>query len=243
MVSCILDERKKNGCNGCDFLCQNKIAISGFNGDGGRIGAAGAPSSYLNLTLATSPAKDAQKDIYSLLEKAVETFPRQFDKNGKRIKSWYLWSESPGTGKTTTAVALMNEFIMTNYIGHLVKGEQPPQLPAMFFDLNNAQRTYNIASQSDDKATVGAIAKRFDKASSVPFLVLDDIGLRKASDAFRGLVRDVVDYRTANDLPTVYTSNIPITEMTTIYDKTIYDRIRDQCGVLHFEGESNRGRR
>jgi DNA replication protein DnaC len=73
--------------------------------------------------------------------------------------------------------------------------------------------------------------------------VLDDIGLRSASEAFRSYVHAIVNYRTANGLPTVFTSNLPIEEMAQVFDARLYDRMRDMCAVLHFNGESHRGRR
>jgi len=44
-------------------------------------------------------------------------------------------------------------------------------------------------------------------------------------------------------LPTVYTSNLPMSDMANVFDARLYDRIRDQCAEIHFAGESRRGRR
>jgi DNA replication protein DnaC len=44
-------------------------------------------------------------------------------------------------------------------------------------------------------------------------------------------------------IPTVFTSNLPIEEMAVVFDARLYDRMRDMCAVLHFNGESKRGRR
>lgn len=239
---CILDSRRKNGCATCDSLCSHRIAMHGLNGTGGRVGAAGAPADYRYLTVANSPAREGMESLYGVLGKYVATFPRQFEEDGARIKSFYFYSTSPGTGKTTTAIALMNEFIMTNYLGHLRKGETPPQLPAMFFDLNAVQRTYNLASQSDDKATVQRVAKQFSQAARVPFLVLDDVGIRSATEAFKGMLHDVINHRATNSLPTIYTSNVPMEEFIRIYDARVYDRARDKCQEVHFKGESKRGK-
>jgi DNA replication protein DnaC len=83
--------------------------MHGYSGTGGRVANAGTPADYRLLTLSTSPAREEQAKIYATLEKYVATFERQFDANADRIKSLYLWSESPGTGKTTTAIAVLNE--------------------------------------------------------------------------------------------------------------------------------------
>lgn len=237
---CILDSRKKGGCSTCQALCAHRIAMHGLNDTGGRVGAAGAPKDYRYLTLADSPARASQGALYGKLERYAKTFSRSEDE--PRIKSLYLWSESPGTGKTTTAVALMNEFIMSNYLSSIKRGEQPPQLPAVFFDLNAIQRTYNLASQGDDKEKVRSITNQFDRAARAPFLVLDDVGIRSSTEAFKGMLHDVINYRATNSLPTIYTSNVSLDEFIRIYDARVYDRARDKCAEIHFEGKSNRGK-
>jgi DNA replication protein DnaC len=160
-----------------------------------------------------------------------------------RIKSLYLWSESPGTGKTTTAVALLNSYIIEHYLGSLKRGKQPLQTPAYFLDVNSFQTDYNLATMTNDDAAMGSIKATIQRAQQAPFAVLDDIGVRSASEAFRSYVHAIVNYRTANGLPTIFTSNLPIEEMAVVFDARLYDRMRDMCAVLHFDGTSKRGRR
>ncbi|WP_060210217.1 hypothetical protein [Sporosarcina koreensis] len=242
MTECILNEYKRGGCASCDVHCSHKIAMTGLNGEGGRIGSAGLPKEYRNLTLANSPAREGQPKIYDSLERYAATF------GGDDVKSVYLWSESPGTGKTTTASALLNEYIARTYIEALRKGEQPAQVLAYFLDVNAWQELYtgftrpNIP-QSIAEANSRPYYRQMEKAKLAPFAVLDDIGVRNASDGFRGDLHTIINYRVTNGLPTVYTSNLPIEEMADVFDTRLYDRIRDNCGVIPFGGESKRGRR
>lgn len=115
------------------------VAFHGLNGDGGRVGAANIPSDYRYITIANSPARESQAKIYKALDAYIRTFERQFDSNADRIKSLYLFSESPGTGKTTTACALLNEWLVAHYLGSLKSGRQPLQTPAYFLDVNEFQ--------------------------------------------------------------------------------------------------------
>jgi DNA replication protein DnaC len=80
-------------------------------------------------------------------------------------------------------------------------------------------------------------------AKTAPFAVLDDLGVRDVTTAFRGDLHSVINARTTNALPTIFTSNLPIEEMAQVFDSRLYDRVRDQCAVLAFSGESKRGRR
>jgi DNA replication protein DnaC len=199
------------------------------------------------LTVQTSPARANQAKIYATIEKYTATFDRQFEADrgaeNRRIKSLYLWSESPGTGKTTTAIAVLNEWLIAHYLGSLKRNRQAAQVPAVFLDVNAFQTDYNLATMTNDDAEMAKIRATIQRTQTAPFAVLDDIGVRSASEAFRSYVHAIVNYRTANGLPTVFTSNLPIEEMAVVFDARLYDRMRDMCAVLHFIGESKRGRR
>jgi DNA replication protein DnaC len=242
--NCILSERCKlaNGPT-CNRTCRLISACKGIRGTGGRVANAGTPMDYRLLTLKTSPARDEQAKIYATLEKYVATFDRMFDANADRIKSLYLWSESPGTGKTTTAIAVLNEWMIAHYLGSLKRERQAAQVPAVFLDVNSFQTSYNLATMTNDDSEMAKIKATIQRTQTAPFAVLDDIGVRSASEAFRSYVHAIVNYRTANGLPTVFTSNLPIEEMAQVFDARLYDRMRDMCAVLHFGGESKRGRR
>jgi DNA replication protein DnaC len=217
--------------------------MHGYSGASGRIGNAGTPSDYRLLTLKNSPARKEQAKIYTILDKYVATFERQFEDGAERIKSLYLWSESPGNGKTTTATALLNEWIIANYLGSLKLGRQALQTPGVMLDVNAFQTDYNLATMTNDESEMAKIKATIQRTQTAPFAVLDDIGVRSASEAFRSYVHAIVNYRTTNGLPTVFTSNLPIEEMAIVFDGRLYDRMRDQCAILYFEGKSKRGRR
>lgn len=241
--TCILNERNTKGCANCPPTCSHRIALQGLNGKGGRIALAGAPASYRHLTLTNSPARESQEKVYGLLEKYIATYQRMFDDKGERIKSLYLFSVSPGTGKSTSAVVAMNSYIIENYLGSLKRGLQPSQQPALFLDINEMQTKYNLATMTNDEEGLNEIKALIKRASTVDFLVCDDIGLRGATESFRSLVHAIINARTTADKPTVYTSNIPINELATVFDARLADRVRDQCAVIAFEGESKRGKR
>jgi DNA replication protein DnaC len=242
--NCILSSRCKIANSAqCNRTCGHFIALHGLSSNGGRLANANAPTDYKLLTLANSPARANQAQVYATIEKYVATFERMFDPEAPRIKSLYLVSESPGTGKTTTAIAVMNEWIIASYLGAKKRGIQVPLVPAVFLDTNAFQTDYNLATMTNDDAAMVKIKSTILRVQAAPFAVLDDIGLRSASEAFRSYVHAIVNYRTANGLPTIFTSNLPIEEMAVVFDARLYDRMRDMCAVLHFSGNSFRGRR
>lgn len=246
---CILASRCKLADGpACNRQCGAYISMHGYSGTGGRISNANTPADYRLLTLANSPAKEGQPKIYATLERFVTTFERQFEADGERIKSLYLWSESPGTGKTTSAISVLNEWIIASYLGAIKRNRQASLSPAYFLCVNEWQTLFNEFNRSNIPRDVAEPAsreyyRRMQLAKTSPFAVCDDLGIRAASEAFRADLHSVINARTTNSLPTIFTSNLPIEEMAVIFDQRLYDRVRDQCAVLHFAGESRRGRR
>jgi DNA replication protein DnaC len=220
--------------------------MHGFNGAGGRVGAANVPSEYRMVTLQNSPARADQTAAYALIDKYADTFPRQFDPDADRIKSYYLFSQSPGTGKTTSAAALINEYLTCHYIGSLQRNKQPLERPAYFLDVNAWQSLYTEFNRPKVPEDIAGPASRkyyaqMKVAEYAPFAVLDDIGVREDSEGFRGDLHALINYRVTNGLPTVYTSNIPMSELSAVFDERLADRIRDMCVEISFAGTSKRG--
>ena len=229
------------------------ISIHGANGTGGRLASCQVPLDYRFVMLHNSPAKDQQEKVYSILEKYVESYKKLFENDNPldtrgRVKSLYLWSEETGTGKTTTASALLNEFVAVNYIGSLKRKLSPAQIPAFLFDVNEFQELYNKFNRSNGPQDIGEEAsreyyRRMALAESSPLVVFDDIGVRSSTEAFRGDLHSIINKRVSNQLPSIYTSNYPMEQLAEVYDKRLYDRVRDLTVPLYFEGSSQRGQR
>lgn len=241
-------------CEKCNARCPSFISIHGYNGSGGRIGAAGVPADYRSLTLQNSPARVDQAEAYKHAETYAKTFARQFgDAGEERIKSLYLYSAEPGTGKTTTAAAILNEYVVRHYIGSIQRNRdgrplQPLERPAYFLDVNAWQTLFlgftrpGVPQETAERHATEYYAME-EKAKRTPFVVLDDIGVRSASEAFRADLHSIINHRVANALPTVYTSNVLLADLKSVFDARLADRVRDMCVEVRFEGESKRGLR
>ena len=234
----------------CTKLCGSYIATHGLNGAGGRVGAANLPLDYRGLTLANSPAREGQPTLYLAMDEYVKTFVRQFEAEPTEpIKSLYFYSAGPGTGKTTTAAAIIGEYIVRHYIGSIQRNRQALDRPAYFLDVNAWQTLYtefNRPKVPDDIAEPAArqYYAQMQHAKTAPFAVLDDIGVREDTEGFRSDLHSVINYRVTNGLVTVYTSNVALKDLGTVLRETtprLIDRIRDRCIEREFVGTSHRG--
>ena len=239
---CILLDYRNDSCANCTNLCAHRISLHGLNGTGGRSAQANIPRDYRYVTLKTSPARKDQARAYKIIDEYVKTFRRHLE-GGERSKSLYLWSDEPGTGKTTTAVALINAWMSIEYLTALKYGKQPAMTGAYFLDVTELQTSYNLATMTDDEAGMRRIGDEIKRAQNANFAVIDDIGTRSSTEAFTAYIHAVINGRTTQGLPTVYTSNLPVEGMRRIFTDRLYDRIRDQCLEIEFTGKSKRGMR
>lgn len=196
------------------------------------------PNDYKEVFMDNSVARKDQENAYRILDKYVESF-----KGDGKDKSVYLFSRSPGTGKTTTAIALLHEYIRIKYLKYVKAKKSVPELIGMFLDLNDIQRRYNMASMSKNEEEMKRITEHLEETMKVDMLVLDDVGVRSATESFRAIVHGLINYRVTNGLPTIYTSNNSMEDMKVVFDERLYDRIKDQTLEITFVGTSKRGMR
>lgn len=241
--NCLLSETFKKGYT-CESegVCFHSIALDG------RVREARIPEDYVNITVNNTGVRKDQPEAYRLIDSYVKTFRRQFEEGGDRIKSLYLYSDATGTGKTTTAAAIANEYIKRHYVGSLKRGLRPKRRPVLFLDMNDLQGLYNRANRSNVPRDLGEAANReyfglLERSRESDLLVIDDIGLRSVTEGFRQDVHQFINHRAANELPTIYTSNKPVKDLKDVFSRQIWDRVRDMCIEVPFAGESKRGRR
>ncbi len=133
-------------------------------------------------------------------------------------------------------------------MGSLKRGQTPKERPVFFLDVNEWQTHYNRYTRPGvpdwrKEEAADVYYAWLARAKVADFAVLDDIGVRGASEAFRGDLHDIINARVAAEKPTVYTSNIPFADLAGLYDARLADRVRDQCLEAPFKGQSKRGRR
>lgn len=235
----------------CKAPCQAFIAVHGMNNKGGKQGDALIPVEFRQTTFETARCKETQSSLYRNLGKYIATFKKAFlaERNTKenRLKDWFFYSKETGTGKTETASMLANEFITYAYLRSIYTDDPSAFFrPVFYIDMPALQTLYLKANRGNTPKDIAEEASReyysrLNRAKVSRFVIFDEMAIRDASEAFRTDIHDVINYRTNNDLTSIFTSNIPMKEMLDMYDKRLYDRIRKYTIEHNFVGESKRG--
>jgi DNA replication protein DnaC len=119
----------------------------------------------------------------------------------------------PGNGKTHLAVAIVRELVKELKIN----GPQDCvfiTVPDLLLEIRSTFRE----ESSTEKEIV-------EKYSSVPYLVLDDIGAEKSAEWSITTLYLIIDRRTSEELPTIYTTNLSLEEIDTKLSSRIASRM------------------
>lgn len=245
-MTCILQDFRSDRCSGCDGLCNHKIVVEGLTGAGGIVGTANIPERYASITHETNPIRRDKPDLYNFIEKYLESVRSYLQGSGDVPRSLYFVSETPGTGKTTTSVAILNHVIGYDYLMQSREGRHSTENIAYFLDVNELQTLYNEFNRPRvpehiAEASASEYYRRIEKATKAKVAVLDDVGVRSTTDGFTGDLHSIINHRVANEMITVYTSNIPRSETASLFSERFYDRMREGTIEVPFKGDSFRG--
>ena len=226
----------------CNSICPYYIYTHGINGKGGYWGRRNVPKNYENLFVDQLPEDavfDSIKDYIKSLPSIVE--------NGTGL---YLYSNptkdnqlGTGTGKTTSAITILNEFARIQSKRHTKKEIKLIHNPSLFVKASNFQNKYNAQFRGTKEMQIQASICYYKFKQSmmdVQLLVLDDIAIRNMTEAFQNEMYEIIDHRETEGLATIYTSNISLKKLSNFYDDRIVSRIAGQCIAIPFTGIDHR---
>lgn len=218
----------------------------GASGKTGVFGLAGVPKKYKLATMENLPIEEDNPEVY----KAVRMICKNVDDYIEEGLGLYLYSspnsENPrgtGTGKTTTAITILNHYLMKQLVKH-VNGEKPiSDVPAMFVKASRFQNLYNSqfrGTQDEQQRASSKFYKEKKLMIETDLLVLDDIALRSATETFVNEMYEIIDERATEERAIILTSNEPIETVGKVLSEQIRSRIEGSCEFLAFEGTDKR---
>lgn len=248
-MKCVFKDKCKQFNNEayCNEYCTFYVYMHGLNGDGGYWRTRNVPKKYDVCRLSNLPIKKDNPKTYARVKKYIEGLDEFIlDKN----VGLYLFSTpsavnkfGTGTGKTTTAITIVNEFVIYRVKAHVMGEYRLRNNPALFVRASEYQNLYNAQFKGDDAVRVDA-SRRFSRYKksmlNVDLLVIDDIAVRGGTEAFLNELYEIIDTRATNGLTTIYTSNIPINELGVTLGDRITSRIEGMAVPMELRGEDKR---
>lgn len=128
-------------------------------------------------------------------KKAAIAYVKKFEKFKETATGLYLYSDVKGSGKTRLAIGIGNALI--SEYDERVKYSSTTRL------INEMKETFNTGGSSE----------YLNAVSTVPVLILDDIGAESVTNWVSDLFYDIINQRMLKKLITIYTSNCRIEDL------------------------------
>lgn len=205
-------------CSPCDVALQN-----------------GAPMKIDPLHLARTTRERLQRARIppTMLDWSLESYPRRGSALA-RAEEWLrepasdvLLYGNPGTGKTGLAIAMLRECILRR------------RLSGMFLSATDLLSLLRSTWRRDAPESEGELWQRI---SSVQVLLLDDVGVLRATDFFEETFHTLVNARRLGGCPTLITMNYDPDEIATAFSTVTFDRLQESARLWRFGGDSIRQR-
>lgn len=186
-------------------------------------GRTGMPDLYKNLDISKFDFGIYQADFQSV-RAILMTFINKYEKWEAESKGLYLWSKTPGSGKTFLACCLAKSVRIRT--GKNLRFVTAPDYISMVGE------SYNRPKGSPD---LSAIYRECD------LLILDDIGTQISNEWQQQEMFRLIDARLNKGLVTIFTSNSKIDGLK-LEDRT-KNRIQKSVIVVHMPEESIRAQK
>lgn len=132
----------------------------------------------------------------------------------------------PGTGKTHLATMVCKQVASRH--------DAQPLYATTTRMLRHVRASYGRGATYTEQDAV-------ERFSTCDLLVLDEVGVKLASENDRALLFEIIDERYQSVLPTILISNLTVGEIANQTDERLVDRLIENGQVLLFDWSSHRG--
>lgn len=238
--------KKMGDTDQCNDLCFPYTKLQGETGTGGLWGLADVPKAYGFLLADHLPFKEANPEAWAVIARYCKHVIEYVEGH----TGLYLYSipdqgnpKGTGTGKTSAALAVLNEYLVARVIQHVKKEKLIDTIPALFVSVPRFQNTFNKQFRGPKEIQDEASLKYYrlkERMMEAELLVLDDIGIRESTVAFNGEFYEVIDERAVEARATILTSNEPLAVIDSRYDERTASRIEGFTVPVKFFGKDYR---
>jgi DNA replication protein DnaC len=245
---CVLaDKCKKAGTEVCNITCYPYVLTHGIEGDGGFWKATNVPTKYRDRFLKNLNLIEKQNpQAYSIAKMFIQNI-LEYVSEGIGL---FLYSipnpenkQGTGTGKTTVATTIINEYTIARIIEHVTGKRKIEVQPALFVRVSEFQNVYNAQFRGSEDMREQASKKYYQlKALMIKteLLCLDDIALRTSTEGLTNELYEILDERSIEGRSTIFTSNLPLEKVGELLSEQIASRIAGMTELVGFVGKDNR---
>lgn len=235
----------------CNYTCYPHAFVHGVQGGkGGLIKTTGVPAKYQDCKLSNLPIEADNPKTFTVIAKYINSVLLYVQEKNAGL---FLYSlpdaDNPfgtGTGKTTTAVTVLNHFLMERSRQYLKGGQDIKDNPAIFVKATELQNSFNAQFRGNRDMQEKASVRYYSLKQAIKqteLVVLDDIATRgsRISEAFEDELYEILDYRSTQGIgATIFTSNVNMDELAKSLGDRIASRIVGMTVKLGFKGSDNR---
>lgn len=234
----------------CNVTCFPYVVMHGSSGNGGLWAATNVPKKYRDCFGHNLPKsmETENPEAYEVIQKYLK-FIIPLVHQGMGL---YLYSrpsnENPlgtGTGKTTAAVTILNEYVLARVIQHVTNQEKIKEVPGLFVRAADLQNLYNSLFRGNDEMREKAAQRYYrlkELMKNVELLVIDDIAIRDATEAYLNELFEIIDARDTKRLALIFTSNLSLKGLAATLGDRIASRIAGMTEQIELNGKDHRRR-
>lgn len=220
--------------------------LFGINGDGGLLAVANVPKKYRGVKITELPFAEDNPRALVLIRKYGMTSIKQVEDGVGLYLFGTPTAENPkgtGTGKTTASVAIIVAYLKERIVQEMKGERQIDNVPAYFMKMAKFQNVFNSqfrGSKDTSENNADQYHTLKHRMIDCDLLVLDDIGLRGITESLQNELYEIIDERDTNERTTIFTSNVPIAELSDILSEQLISRIEGMSVPIPFTGKDHR---
>lgn len=237
----------------CDYTCFACTFFHGLEkgGKGGLWATTGVPNKYTEVRADNLPFKEDNKKAHDVLQRYLSNILENVQ---DRNMGLYLYSvpekDNPlgtGTGKTTGATAIINEYVIQRGKAFLTGEQEMKHNPAIFVRTSELQGQFNAQFREDRQIRETATRRYYKLKTELmnrELVVFDDIATRGSmiSEAWEEELYQIIDYRSSmlDKGATIFTANVGMSTLPDLVGHRIASRIGGMSIEIAFRGPDKR---